>query len=434
MQKKTIYFILTCIFALTMALTGCGANTDEQKSSSANNDGKIHLTYWYSWKDKIAENNIERIKEFNETIGKENGIEVTAEYQGTYDDLHSKLQSAFVANEEPDVTVMEIASIKPFADGGMIQSLDGLIPEEDVKDFYPGLMENCYVDGKLYGVPYLRSTPVLYYNKTLFEKAGLNPEEGPKNWEELVSFSKQLASAGVNGLGIVPDIWHYEALLRCNGGDTVNNTWTEATFNAPQGVQMATYLRNGVKENNFKYYSGSTNSTADVIKADEVNQKIAMWIASTADLSKNLELAKENGYEIGTAFIPKNTQNKVPTGGCNLVMTSRVDGAKKEAAIKLIQFMTSKDNAVKNHIKTGYLLTRQSDINDSRIEELYKNTPQYKVALDQLVYGSGRPMAQGYKEVSKLYVETMDKIMTTDIDIAQTLNELAQKCNSLLTK
>ena len=52
-----------------------------------NNDGKIHLTYWYSWKDKIAENNIERIKEFNETIGKENGIEVTAEYQGTYDDL-----------------------------------------------------------------------------------------------------------------------------------------------------------------------------------------------------------------------------------------------------------------------------------------------------------------------------------------------------------
>lgn len=50
-----------------MALTGCGANTDEQKSSSANNDGKIHLTYWYSWKDKIAENNIERIQEFNET-------------------------------------------------------------------------------------------------------------------------------------------------------------------------------------------------------------------------------------------------------------------------------------------------------------------------------------------------------------------------------
>ena len=96
--------------------------------------------------------------------------------------------------------------------------------------------------------------------------------------------------------------------------------------------------------------------------------------------------------------------------------------------------MTNKDNAVKNHIKTGYLLTRQSDINDSRIEELYKTTPQYKVALDQLVYGSGRPMAQGYKEVSKLYVETMDKIMTTDIDIAQTLNELAQKCNSLLTK
>lgn len=192
-----------------------------------------------------------------------------------------------------------------------------------MEDFYPGLMENCYVDEVLYGVPYLRSTPVLYYNKTLFEKAGLDPEKGPSNWETLTT--------------------------------------------------------------------------------DEVNQKVAMWITSTANLSNNLQLAEDNGYEIGTAFIPKNTQNKVPTGGCNLVMTSRLEGKEKEAAALLINFMTSKDSAVKNHIKTGYLPTRQSIGSDERLITLYGETPQYKVALEQLQYGSGRPMAQAYSEMTKTY-------------------------------
>lgn len=75
---------------------------------------------------------------------------------------------------------------------------------------------------------------------------------------------------------------------------------------------MTQFLRDGLRENNFKYYSG--NNASDAIKTDEVNQKVAMWVASTANLSNNLQLASDNGYEIGTAFIPKNTQNKVPTG------------------------------------------------------------------------------------------------------------------------
>ena len=102
------------MMALSACLSGCSTGTSGSASASSGTQGTssgessdiIQLTYWYSWQDKIAENNVERIQEFNETVGKENGIQVTAEYQGTYDDLHSKLKSAFVANEEPDVCVM----------------------------------------------------------------------------------------------------------------------------------------------------------------------------------------------------------------------------------------------------------------------------------------------------------------------------------------
>ena len=80
---------------------------------------------------------------------------ITAEYQGTYDDLHTKLKSAFIANEQPAISVMEIASIQSFADAGMIECLDEIISDEKENNFLPGLMDNSYVDSKLYGVPYL---------------------------------------------------------------------------------------------------------------------------------------------------------------------------------------------------------------------------------------------------------------------------------------
>lgn len=180
----------------------------------------------------------------------------------------------------------------------------------------------------------------------------------------------------------------------------------------------------------LKYYSGSNAS--ETLKTDEVNQKVSMWVASTADLTNALKLAKDNGYEIGTTFIPKHTQNKVPTGGANLVMTSRLQGKEKEAAAEFINFMTNKDSAVKNHIKTGYLPTRQSIGEDSRLVELYKKVPQYKVALDQLQYGSVLPMNPGYAESCKKYKEAMDKIFTTDVDIKATLDAAAQQCDPLL--
>ena len=162
-------------------------------AASTSSDGTIELTYWYCWTDKIKENNEERIQEFNDTIGKERGIHVTAESQGSYDDLNSKLKSAFVAGEAPDVCVMVINSTKVFADGGMIQPIDEFIADDDLNDFWPGLMENCKVDGKLYGVPYLRSTPILYYNKTLFEKAALDASTAPATWDDMVKASDALA-------------------------------------------------------------------------------------------------------------------------------------------------------------------------------------------------------------------------------------------------
>ena len=347
-----------------LGLAACGdtaapAAANNSKASTGEN-GTIELKYWYCWTDKIKENNEERVQEFNDSIGKDKGIHVTAEYQGSYDDLNSKLKTAFTANEEPDVSVMVVNSTQAFADGGMIQKIDDLIDSSDVSDFWPGLMENCKVNGDIYGVPYLRSTPVLYYNKTLFKKAGLDPETAPATWDDMVKAS-------------------------------------------------------------------------DALKTSAANQKVAMWASSTADLTNYLDLASQGGYEIGVGFIPKRTQNKVPTGGCNLVMTSRLEGDRRNAAGEFINFMTSKDAAVKNHLKTGYLLTRQSDKDDDRIKEAYAKTPEYQVAFDQMQYAIGDYMNAGYAEASKDYTDAIEKIMGGSADQIQSiLDDAKSKADPVL--
>lgn len=400
---------------------------DTQKGSNQEGD-LIELEFWYSWQDKVAENNQELTEKFNETVGKENNIRITAEYQGSYDELHTKLKSAFIANEQPAISVMEIASIKSFADAGMIEPLESYISDEKESQFLPGLMDNSYVDGKLYGVPYLRSTPIFYYNKTLFDQAGIT--SAPTNWEELASTSKQLESIGVKGFGFLNDIWHFEAYTQGNGGNIVNADETEAIFNQVPAVEAVEFLKEGIEKYNFKYYSG--NNASDTRTTEIMNQKIGMWVDSTGSLNNTLDIAGQNGYEIGTAFIPCGKEYSVPTGGCNIVMTSKLTDEEKEAAALFINFMTEEEQVVYSHKKTGYLPTTISSTTHPEIEALYESTPQFKVAVDQLQYGHGRPMNKAYGEAYNVYINALDQIFTTDVKVQDTLDKAAMEATKLL--
>lgn len=400
---------------------------DTQKGSNQEGD-LIELEFWYSWQDKVAENNQELTEKFNETVGKENNIRITAEYQGSYDELHTKLKSAFIANEQPAISVMEIASIKSFADAGMIEPLENYISDEKESNFLPGLMDNSYVEGKLYGVPYLRSTPIFYYNKTLFDQAGIT--SAPTNWEELASTSKQLESIGVKGFGFLNDIWHFEAYTQGNGGNIVNADETEAVFSQEPAVEAVEFLKEGIEKYNFKYYSG--NNASDTRTTEIMNQKIGMWVNSTGSLNNTLDIAKQNGYEIGTAFIPCGKEYSVPTGGCNIVMTSKLTDEEKEAAALFINFMTEEEQVVYSHKKTGYLPTTISSTTHPEIEALYESTPQFKVAVDQLQYGHGRPMNKAYGEAYNVYINALDQIFTTDVKVQDTLDKAAMEATKLL--
>ena len=285
--------------AAVVTLSACGGQTEastegnpaaSSSPAATKAPAKIEIKYWYAWGDKIGENNENLVKKFNESQDK---IHVTAEYQGTYDDLHAKTQAAFAAKNAPEVTQNEIASVKIFAESGMTQDLTSLVERDqvDLTDFVPGLMGNSYVDDKLYALPYLRSTPLLYLNATLLKQANLDTA-GPKTWDELREYSRKLTVPGQRvGISMAPSAWYFEAFLAQSGSKVLEEDGKHIAFNNEAGVNILKYWLDMNKEGIVTI--PTTDDSGEVSKQDFLNQRSAMFFSSTADLTRILSNTRE---------------------------------------------------------------------------------------------------------------------------------------------
>jgi sn-glycerol 3-phosphate transport system substrate-binding protein len=442
MGKRFMVLALACMMTVLAACGGNGTggnnanqagSTEGKATAAAASADKITIKYWYAFGDKIEEAKKHLVEEFNQS---QDRIEVIAEHQGDYADLHAKVQAAFAAGNAPAVTDLEIASTGVFARSGMLEELTAYADrdheEVQLDDFNPGLMGNAYVDGKLYGLPFMRSTPILYKNVTMLKEAGLDPE-GPRSWEELEEYSRVLKEKGKLGMTVPVDIWFYEALVAQSGGTVLTEDGKAAAFNTPEGVEPVAFWKRLAAEGLIKIPVGDeAGATAD---KDWSNQLSAFKFASTAGVSGSLQIADGNGFELATSFMPANDSYGVPTGGCQLVMTSKMSQAEKDAAWEFITFMTTKENTIYQHKHVGYLPTRLSALDTDELRQHFEQYPQYKVAVDQLEYARPRPMENAYPEVTQIIKTAIEKaILDPNVTPQAAMDEAAVKANKLLSK
>ena len=116
-------------------------------------------------------------------------IRVEPVWGGNYWQNMQKTMAALQAGNPPDVAVHLAIDVVTLTDLGAVIPLDEFVEkeggEEFLADFFPGFLNDLKSGGKVYALPFQRSTPILYYNKELFQKAGLDPAKPPTNWQEL---------------------------------------------------------------------------------------------------------------------------------------------------------------------------------------------------------------------------------------------------------
>lgn len=460
-MKKKAQLLSTLMAASMMAgaLSGCGstaadntANTevtaeavakadtaaDTANTYTANTDtasGDVtELKYWYCWTGATQENNMELAEAFNETIGKEKGIHVTAEYQGTYDECHQKLQAAFVANETPALSVMEISTIRRFAENGMLENLDSYVNESgvDMGDFYEGLLPNCYVDDSIYGLPYLRSTPIMYCNNTILNEAGWDYKD-IKTWDDLKAAATAVhEKTGKYGVSQYSYLWTLDAFMIEHGSSILNETEDATLLNTAEGKEVIGFWRDLIDQGIVHAYN---HTEQDKVTTDVQNLNTAIWFGSTGSLKDNLAIADELGFELGTAYIPKALEYGTPTGGCCVVMMSNISDKEKAAAWEFMKYMTETEQAIKSSIKTGYLPSRKSAGESDTMQKYFEEMPLAKVALDQLQFVKRAAYSNpNYTEAGAEIEKALDAIYLNGADIDSTLADLETKVNKILNQ
>jgi sn-glycerol 3-phosphate transport system substrate-binding protein len=254
---------------------------------------------------------------------------------------------------------------------------------EKIEDFIPGLMNYSYYDNKLIALPHGRSTPLFYYNKDLFKKAGLDPEKAPATWDELASYAQKLTADGVYGFSVPIDTWYYLSMVMAAGGDLFNKEGNNIGFNNESGAKPLRLWLDLIQKGYMHVPPGQEYNSSEACRANFSAGKVAMMMQSTGSL---IELINASNFEVGVGFMPKETRYAVPPGGANYLLMMGHPKEKEEAAWQFLKWVTNTQNSAYWSINTGYFPTRYSALETQTFKDYVAKYPNAKISVDQLQY------------------------------------------------
>ncbi|MGA0235089.1 MAG: ABC transporter substrate-binding protein [Alphaproteobacteria bacterium] len=309
-------------------------------------------------------------------------IKVNAVYSGNYDDTRVRALSALNSGDPAQLAVMFSIDAYDLIEQDLILPFEALTDDADwLNSFYPALMANGRIEGQTWGIPFQRSTIVAYYNKEQFAAAGLDPEAPPTTWDEIISMGKALTNDDTYGL-MIPSTgypyWMFQALAIQNGMEIMSNDGLTTFFDDETVVDTLEFWKSLSAEHGIM--TTGTLEWGTLRQAFLEGQTAMMWHSTG-----NLRAVKDNAsFDFGVAELPANVRKGSPTGGGNFYVFKDTSDEERAAALKLIQFMTSPEQAAAWSIATGYMGVSPAAYETDALKEYTAAFPPALVARNQL--------------------------------------------------
>lgn len=403
MKKKAVSLLLVAAMAAGM-LAGCGngKSSVSQNGSDGSKDSneKVEMadakdvdgttiTFWHSMGGVNGQAIDALVKKFNDE--NKYGIKVESQYQGEYDDSLNKLKSAQIGNMGADLVQVYEVGTRFMIESGWTVPMQKMIDADkyDVSQIEPNLSAYYTIDDKLYSMPFNSSTPIMYYNKDMFDKAGIT--DVPNSLEGIDKIGEQLMSKGgaseVMSLGIYG--WFFEELIGKQGLNYANNgNGRDKTATAVE------FDKNGAAKNiltewqklNKDGYAPIVGKGGDAGLADFSAGKSAITLGSTASLKQILQ--DVNGkFNVGTAYFPKvkeSDKGSVSIGGASLWALDNKDPKKLRATWEFVKFLISPESQAYWNAQTGYFPVTTKSQDEQTFKDNIAQYPQFQTAIDQL--------------------------------------------------
>lgn len=431
-MKKILSLFLTLTVLVCLLIAPVKINAEE----------KVELTFHYPV--GVGGDLALLIENLSSEFTKENpNIVINPVFCGNSTETMTKTVAAINGGNAPDFAILGNSELYSLLHLEAIMPLDDLIAadpdgQDYINDFWPAFMQNSYYEGKIYSIPFQRSTIIMYYNKDAFRAAGLDPDSPPTTWEELSDYAQKLTvrdnAGNVTQWGIQistndPFTFSPFALQNSeNGENLMTRDGKTAMFDTPGNVDALQFL----VDLSQKY---KAMPEGVIVWADSTSNfmagNAAMLYMSSGSLTNILQ---NSNFEVGTCFLPAGKRYGSATGGANFYIFDGISEEKLAATWKFIRWMTEPERAAQWSIDTGYVATRQSCFDLDIMKEYLAKIPQAKTAGDQLIYAGSELMLYDNTRCWDILKNAIDATMTLAKTPSEALKDAQVQVDEVLTE
>ena len=321
-----------------------------------------------------------------------------------------KLHLLFASNNEPDVIFVNNQNAPLYIEAGLLENLSNHFPEAE-NNFNDEAL-NCFKKNKeLYAIPRDISNLVLYYNKDIFKNKNIDIPEKIKDINHLKEILKKVKTTDLFGINYEEDPLFWLYYLVSNGGGAISDDAKQIIINKKESLNALSFYSDIINQDNLAPTKAQVGSmtTAQMF----INGKLAMYLGGRWLFPIFTETIT---FDWDTITFPSNKNNKLYIDASGWAISKK--STKKDKAIKLIKFLSSKEASTK-FIKSGLIVPARKDTALYFLKENKKN----KAFIEMLENAKPTPVNKNYSKINDILKEKSQTIFIQNIEPEKVFND-----------
>ncbi len=398
------------------------------------------IQFWHAMGGRLGEVVEEIAAKYNAS---QDTYNLVPTYKGGYEDTMTAGIAAFRAKQQPNIIQIFDAGAATIinAKGATIPVAE-LMSDFNAEDYIEGV-RNFYADsdGNMIGMPFNSSTPLLYYNKDILAKAGI--EGPPATWEEFEAMAPAIKEAGYQALAQSHSPWIFSEnfhsrhnLQLATGNNGYDSTDVEILYNNDHMKMHWTKVKEWLDADYYGFYGRGWGDNQDAF----VQQKTAMWLGSSGSFGG---LASSAEFEFGAAELPywkSITDEPYGTfiGGAALFAMAGKPDEENAGVADFMEFLTSAEMQYFWHKETGYVPITNAAYELAKSDGYYESTPDAEVGITQLTQRAGE-WTKGYRlgfyvQIREAMYKQYDNIFSGSSSVEDAFVAMEEESNALLDR
>lgn len=412
-MKKLVLGIFIVILAVFLA--ACSGSSGSKKQVL-----EVAL-----WDENVSDAVEASIEAFNE---KHPDVEVKVTYT-PYANYWTKLQTSLGGGSGPDIFWMNGPNFYQYSTDGLIQNLEPFIKEDgefNKEAYLPAVVDLYSMEGELYAAPYFTDAVGLYYNKKLFDDAGVDYPDESWTWEDIETVGEKLTNPdkGIFGYAAHTTVNQqgYYNLIHQAGGYIINEDKTKSGFDSPESKEAFAFIKNLIDK-------GISPSTQKQIETESKQLFMSNKLAMLPAISVNTpEFHEALGGKLAVAPLPKGQQEASIVHGIGWAMNDKVED--EDLAWELIKSLTS-EQANTDIAESGYSIPAMQSTGDIWLESV--PSMDLQVFLDaQKNGGVAYPISERTSEWQSIETKEIQSAFLEGTSINEALDRVAEGMNKIL--